>query len=102
MVIKSVDTPENAYVLVSYESGHTALWDLRERTVVSWMKIDECPMAVSFDNYWMRGVIGSPADKLEVRAQKFLDLLIFMQKCILLKKFLNLLIPDSKLSCKNS
>jgi len=66
MVIKILDSPENSYVLVSYESGHTALWDLREKKVVSWLKIDECPMAINFDNYWMKGIIGSPSEKLEI------------------------------------
>lgn len=67
MAIKPINCFEKNYVLASYESGHTGLWDLRERRVVDWLKIEECPMAINFDDYWMRGVIGSPNDKLEVR-----------------------------------
>ncbi|XP_043279013.1 guanine nucleotide-binding protein subunit beta-like protein 1 [Venturia canescens] len=66
MAIKPINCFERNYVLASYESGHTGLWDLRERRVVGWLKINECPMAINFDDYWMRGVIGSPSDKLEI------------------------------------
>ena len=70
MAIKCLDSSEKGAndkkVLVAYEDGHISLWDIREKTVVSWLKIDECPMTVNFDDNWKRGVVGSPSDKLEV------------------------------------
>lgn len=54
-------------LIVAYESGNIALWDTKARDVLSWLKIDDCPMAIAFDNFWKHGIVGSPNDKLEVK-----------------------------------
>ncbi|XP_063993888.1 guanine nucleotide-binding protein subunit beta-like protein 1 [Diachasmimorpha longicaudata] len=57
---------QNNIILVAYESGAIAAWNVKEMAVNSWLETDTCPMAMTFDNYWMRGIIGYPTDKLEV------------------------------------
>ncbi|XP_034939508.1 guanine nucleotide-binding protein subunit beta-like protein 1 [Chelonus insularis] len=57
---------ENNIVLVAYESGAIALWDVKEKAAISWLNTESCPMALTFDKYWMRGIVGNPTDKMEV------------------------------------
>lgn len=59
---------ENNIILVAYESGVIGLWDVRKRSVHHWLDTKSCPMAMSFDNYWMQAIVGNPTDKLEVIA----------------------------------
>ena len=53
-------------VLAAYESGDIALWDLRMKSILSWLKIESCPFAVDFDETLNFGILGSASDKLEV------------------------------------
>lgn len=66
MAIKHCGLENNNIVLVAYESGAIALWETKEKMVLSWLDTETCPMAMNFDNYWNRGIIGNPTDKLEV------------------------------------
>ncbi|KAH0546259.1 guanine nucleotide-binding protein subunit beta-like protein 1 [Cotesia glomerata] len=65
MAIKNCSL-ENNIILIAYESGDIAAWNIKDRVIVSWLNTDSCPMTINFDNYWMRGIIGNPTDKLEV------------------------------------
>lgn len=65
MAIKCIKQP-NELLLVAYESGHLALWDVTAMDIVSWYKVKECPMALEYDNMFRNVVVGCPNDKLEV------------------------------------
>ncbi|XP_054001009.1 guanine nucleotide-binding protein subunit beta-like protein 1 [Hylaeus anthracinus] len=53
-------------VLVGYEGGKLILWDVRQKSVLSFLAIQTCPMALDFDTVLMKGIIGSPSDQLQV------------------------------------
>ncbi|XP_076162771.1 guanine nucleotide-binding protein subunit beta-like protein 1 isoform X2 [Ptiloglossa arizonensis] len=53
-------------VLVGYEGGKLFLWDLRQRSILSSLTIETCPMALDFDSVLMKGIIGGPSNQLQV------------------------------------
>lgn len=65
MTVKNCKLENKNVVIVGYESGVVASWDVDSMSVNNWLKYDSCPMTVCFDSHWMRGIIGSPADKLD-------------------------------------
>lgn len=54
-------------VLVGYEGGKLFLWDLRQRSILSSLTIETCPMALDFDSVLMKGIIGGPSNQLQVK-----------------------------------
>lgn len=53
-------------VLAAYESGDIALWDLRMKSILSWLKIEQCPFSIDLDETLKLGIVGSSTNKLEV------------------------------------
>ncbi|XP_015602838.1 guanine nucleotide-binding protein subunit beta-like protein 1 [Cephus cinctus] len=66
MTLKPIVLQDKELVLISYESGDIALWDISAKKVINWLKVESCPMAVEFDMSHMRGIVGSPTEKLQV------------------------------------
>ncbi|KAF7994105.1 hypothetical protein HCN44_011374 [Aphidius gifuensis] len=66
MAIKNCGIDNKNIVLVGYESGTIASWDIDNGSVNNLLENESCPMTINFDNYWMRGIIGSPTDKIDV------------------------------------
>lgn len=64
MVIKPLRNER--LVLVGYERGTLILWDIRQRKVLSSIRLESCPMALDFDDNSMRGIIGSPSKNLQM------------------------------------
>lgn len=67
-------------VLAAYESGDIALWDLRMKSILSWLKIEQCPFSIDLDETLKLGIVGSSTNKLEVT-----DYLLFKMKLILFR-----------------
>ncbi|XP_012261678.2 guanine nucleotide-binding protein subunit beta-like protein 1 [Athalia rosae] len=65
MSIKPVGLQGNILVLAAYEGGQVALWDIKEKSIISWLDIQECALTLDFDVNLMRGIVGSVADKLQ-------------------------------------
>ncbi|XP_015520249.1 guanine nucleotide-binding protein subunit beta-like protein 1 [Neodiprion pinetum] len=65
MSFKPLDVQGKKLVIVAYESGQIAVWDLNARNILSWFSIEECPLTVDFDVNLMRGIVGSVTDKLQ-------------------------------------
>ena len=59
-------TQDQKLILAAYENGDIALWDLKMKSILSWLKIESCPFTIDYDETLKLGVIGNPTDKLEV------------------------------------
>lgn len=70
MVIKPLADPR--YVLVAYEGGQLALWDIKVKDILSWLPTELCPMTVDFDDFLKKGIIGSPSNIIQVTNNKFI------------------------------
>lgn len=57
---------DSDHVLIAYEGGKMLLWDLKKRQVLSNLEIENCPMALDFDMFFKRGIIGGPSEWLQV------------------------------------
>ncbi|KAI4487650.1 hypothetical protein M0802_011963 [Mischocyttarus mexicanus] len=53
-------------VLVIYEVGLLALWDIKARKAIHSMNIESCPMTLDFETKNMKGIIGFYSDKLQI------------------------------------
>lgn len=65
MVIKPLKN-KSELVLVGYEGGQLLLWDIRQRKVLSRLAVESTPMALDFDTFFRRGVIGGPSKQVQV------------------------------------
>lgn len=65
MAIKPVKEKDHL-ILVAYESGHVALWDIRKQSFLNSYLIEDCPMALDVDGSMMRGILGSSSNNLHV------------------------------------
>ncbi|XP_011497853.1 PREDICTED: guanine nucleotide-binding protein subunit beta-like protein 1 [Ceratosolen solmsi marchali] len=57
---------ESKYALITYDGGQILLWDIRSKKILSSIKIEQCPMNIDFNTSLMHGIIGSPADYLQI------------------------------------
>ncbi|CAK9814620.1 Guanine nucleotide-binding protein subunit beta-like protein 1 [Anthophora quadrimaculata] len=64
MVIKPLKNEK--LVLTGYEGGKLILWDIRQKSILSSLIIETCPMALDFDTTLMKGIIGGPSDKIQI------------------------------------
>ncbi|CAK9822053.1 Guanine nucleotide-binding protein subunit beta-like protein 1 [Anthophora retusa] len=64
MVIKPLKNEK--LVLAGYEGGKLILWDIRQKSILSSLIIETCPMALDFDTTLMKGIIGGPSDKIQI------------------------------------
>lgn len=64
MVIKPLRNEK--LVLVGYEGGKLILWDIRNKSSLSSLAIESCPMSLDFDTVLMKGIIGGPSDQIQV------------------------------------
>ncbi|XP_076640017.1 guanine nucleotide-binding protein subunit beta-like protein 1 [Colletes latitarsis] len=64
MVIKPLKNKR--LVLAGYEGGKVILWDIRQRSILSYLTTDSCPMTLDFDTASMKGIVGSPTDQLQI------------------------------------
>ncbi|CAK9822052.1 hypothetical protein ANTRET_LOCUS661 [Anthophora retusa] len=67
MVIKPLKNEK--LVLAGYEGGKLILWDIRQKSILSSLIIETCPMALDFDTTLMKGIIGGPSDKIQVKTK---------------------------------
>lgn len=64
MAIKPLSS-ENQQVLIAYELGLLALWDIRARKVLHCMYVESFPMTLDFETKNMQGIVGFPSNKLQ-------------------------------------
>ncbi|CAK9807399.1 Guanine nucleotide-binding protein subunit beta-like protein 1 [Anthophora plagiata] len=64
MVIKPLKNEK--LILAGYEGGKLILWDIRQKSILSSLIIETCPMALDFDTALMKGIIGGPSDKIQI------------------------------------
>ncbi|XP_034180201.1 guanine nucleotide-binding protein subunit beta-like protein 1 [Osmia lignaria lignaria] len=64
MVIKPLRNEK--LVLVGYEGGKLILWDIRNKSSLSSLTIESCPMSLDFDTVLMKGIIGGPSDQIQI------------------------------------
>ncbi|CAB0028558.1 unnamed protein product [Trichogramma brassicae] len=57
---------ESKNVLVAYDGGVMALWDIRSKKMLSFKEVEQCPMCFDFNSTLNLGFIGSPCDNIEV------------------------------------
>lgn len=53
-------------LLVAYEGEKLSLWDIRQKSILSSLVVEKCPMALDFDSSIMKGVIAGPSNNLQV------------------------------------
>ena len=64
MVIKPLK--DEKLILVGYEGGKLILWDVRQKSSLSSLTVETCPIALDFDTTLMKGIIGGPSNQLQV------------------------------------
>lgn len=65
MAIKPLSNMDQK-VLIAYEIGLLVLWDIKAKKILHYMDIEPYPMVLDFEISHMRGIIGSPSEKLQV------------------------------------
>ncbi|XP_066584700.1 guanine nucleotide-binding protein subunit beta-like protein 1 [Prorops nasuta] len=64
MAMKAV--PSLNQLLVAYESGLIALWDINNKKILNHMQMESCPMAIEYETSYMRGIVGDASEQLQI------------------------------------